>query len=232
MIELKDISFSIGKKNILDNVSLSLPENCIHVFLGPSGCGKTSLLRLVAGLEKPSSGCLLKNCIDVTGKLGSKVGFVFQNLALWPHMTAEKHLQFMLRGSKIQNSDKISALLKQVKLDDRSQAYPHELSGGEKQRLAIVRAVAASPEILLMDEPFSNLDVLLRAELSQILRELVKNERMTILYVTHNIYEALELADSVILFNAHMKQRILTKEELSLMSQAEIINLYKENQNA
>lgn len=232
MIELKNISFSIGNKLILDNVSLEIPENCIHVFLGPSGCGKTTLLRLISGLEKPTKGSLRKDNVDVTGKLGSKVGFVFQHLALWPHMNVENHLQFMLRGSIRQNRERIQSLLREVKLGDRGKAYPHQMSGGEKQRLAIARAVVGEPELLLMDEPFSNLDVLLRTELTQTLRELVKKDNMTILYVTHNIYEALELADSIILFNAHMKQRILTKEELSSMSQNEIVNLYKENQNA
>lgn len=232
MIEVKELSFSIKNKQILNSVDLRLSDNGIHVILGPSGCGKTTLLRLISGLEKPTDGKILKDGQDITTQLRSTVGFVFQNLALWPHMSVEKHLHFMLDGGKKQNANSVDSALKIVNLSDRKKSYPHELSGGEKQRLAIARALVHSPELLLMDEPFSNLDVLLRADLSQILRELVRTTNLTILYVTHNIYEALELADTIILFTADKEQTILDKETLSNMSHEEIINLYKEKQHA
>jgi iron(III) transport system ATP-binding protein len=238
MIEIKDLHFSFGENRILRGIDLSFPVNRIHVILGPSGCGKTTLMRLIAGLEKPDDGN-----ISIDGNCASdkqhfltpnkrNVGFVFQNLALWPHMSVQDHLRFMVEKKDVDRDKKIDTLLERVKLLSKKKRFPHQLSGGEKQRLAIARSLVNSPKYLLMDEPFSNLDLLLREHLSETLKVLSKEEKLTVLYVTHNLQEAYDLAHTITFMSVDGVVRTVSRAELQEMGMDEIRELYGKGYNA
>jgi ABC-type sugar transport system ATPase subunit len=179
------------------------------VLLGPSGCGKTTLLRMIAGLERPDAGEIwIDSRLVVAGRRNivpayeRRVGFVFQDLALWPHLKVRENLSFVLRSTgtpKNQAASRINDVLKTCRIDptlvDR---YPHELSGGEQQRVALARALIRSPRVLLLDEPFSNLDRDLRIALRLELGGLQHQLRLTTIYVTHEPEDASALADRTI----------------------------------
>ncbi len=234
MIEIHKVTYSIESNQILNDVNLSFSGKGIHVILGPSGCGKTTLLRLIAGLEKPKEGeiridgkcAAAKNICSSPEK--RQIGFVFQNLALWPHMSVEKHLRFMLKGKRSEQKNKITLLLEKVRLYSLKKKLPHQLSGGEKQRLAIARSLITSPQYLLMDEPFSNLDLVLRKHLSETLLELKEENNLTVLYVTHNLQEAYDLADTVTFMTMNGNFRTICREELQNMNIEKIQSLYGE----
>jgi len=205
-IELKNISKRLGASNILESVSLTIAEGeCLAVF-GPSGCGKTTLLRILSGLETPDwgevrlGGRLMSSPTRVVPPYQRSVGLVFQDLALWPHMTAWKNIQFGLdkaiRGRK-QRQAKIASLLELVKLRHLGDAYPHQLSGGEQQRLAIARALGQNSKILLLDEPLASLDATLKQELLAELRSILRSLNITIVYVTHDEDEARVIAQRI-----------------------------------
>ncbi|HBZ56926.1 MAG TPA: ABC transporter ATP-binding protein, partial [Syntrophobacteraceae bacterium] len=166
---------------------------------GPSGCGKTTLLRLIAGFEKPLGGRVVIDNVEVSSPSAMmpphrrKLSMVFQDLALWPHMTVAQHLEFVFKKegrTKQGVREGIGGILQNVRIEHLRDRYPHQLSGGEKQRLAIGRALASFPSYLLMDEPFSHLDPRLKEELQQQLLTLNHQSNMGILYVTHNMEEA------------------------------------------
>jgi ABC-type Fe3+/spermidine/putrescine transport system ATPase subunit len=206
MIELKSISKKLAGKEILNQISLQVGQGRCLALLGPSGCGKTTLLRIIAGFEAPDQGEVL-----LAGVLAGdrykllpphkrNLGMVFQDLALWPHMTVQKHLDFMLgkaKTSKAERQAKIFRALKMVQLEDCSLAYPHQLSGGEKQRLALARALITEPAILLFDEPLSSLDSALKEEMMHEVRHILRNLEMTTVYVTHDKQEAFFMADQI-----------------------------------
>jgi len=212
MIDISDLTVKIGSKALLQNLTLSVAEQEILGVLGASGSGKTSLLRAIAGLNRPCSGEIrmagrtVSHPDRLLAPVRRRISMVFQSLALWPHMTAWKHLAFVVEKSqfpdKTRRNDHIASLLNMMHLNGFEDRYPSELSGGEQQRLAIARAMASSPECLLMDEPFSSLDDRLRTELLDITLTLRNMHRMTIIYVTHNIDEALYLADRICIMKA------------------------------
>lgn len=228
MIEIVHLTKYYGKEKALDGVSLNFPHGEIIVIVGPSGCGKTSLLRLVAGLEIPDDGKIV-----IEGTLaGSPVfslaphrrglSLIFQDLALWPHMTVSGHIEFVLQKKKLQKDllrGAIDKALGEVSLSGYDNRYPHELSGGEQQRLAIARAIVTRPKYLLMDEPFSNLDSILKEDLLNLTISLKKKTNMGVICVTHNIDEAYVLADQVAIMNdGHVvqfdsKERVFAKPE-------------------
>ncbi len=185
-IRIVNLTFSYGNRTLIDRVSLVVPEGSVFVLLGPSGCGKTTLLRLVAGFLRPDGGevHLGGQCMSsprhVTQPRKRRIGMVFQSLALWPHLSVAQHLRFA--G---QCGDSMP-LLKSVGLDTVRHRRPDQLSGGQKQRLALGRALAGDPRILLLDEPFSNLDPPYRYEINELLREAWEEARRTILLVTHH----------------------------------------------
>jgi iron(III) transport system ATP-binding protein len=193
-----------GRLEVLRDLSFSLREGEIGCLLGPSGCGKTTALRAVAGFVRPSGGC-----IRIAGKAVSDprhctapesrgVGVVFQDYALFPHLDVAGNIAFGLRGQDpARRRQRVSELLELVGLPRIGDRYPHELSGGQQQRVALARALAPSPSILLLDEPFSNLDPDLRERLAMDLREILERARITALLVTHDQYEAFALADQV-----------------------------------
>ena len=201
ILELKDLSHSYdGSEISLKNISLTVNKAEKVSVLGPSGSGKSTLLRLIAGLEKPYSGT-----ITIQGKIVSdqdhmvapekrNVGLVVQNKALFPHLTVQKNIGFGIR--KNQEKTKIIAdLLSLFKIEHLSNKYPHEISGGEQQRTAIARSMAPSPELLMLDEPFSALDRELKEELYAELNHIFKERQQTIILVTHDLDEAKVLSD-------------------------------------
>ena len=193
----------------VDRVSLDIAAGESIVILGPSGCGKTTLLRLIAGLERLDTGEIWIDGRQVAGGAGKAVppherrlGFVFQDLALWPHLTVRQNLDFVMRSVRVDRSerakrgDDVLRLLRIEALSDRS---PHQLSGGEQQRVALARALVGEPRLLLLDEPFSNLDTALRATLRAELARLQRQLGLTTMYVTHQRDDAVELADRVVI---------------------------------
>ncbi|WP_051308941.1 ABC transporter ATP-binding protein [Desulfogranum japonicum] len=193
---------------IVEKLSLSLAPKEKLALIGPSGCGKTTTLRLIAGFEQPESGTIQMGgaTVSAANKLvppyKRKIAMVFQDLALWPHMTARQHLAFVLPKSvkRRQRQEKIMHLLNLVHLPYPDK-YPGQLSGGEQQRLALARALAQAPDILLMDEPFSSLDTDLRNTLLQEVRTLLDQLGITTIYVTHDMREAAYMADRVAVLN-------------------------------
>ena len=209
-IFLQQISKSYKDCVALSNVSLVIEEGELIALLGPSGSGKTTLLKVIAGLEGPTQGQILINNNNVT-KLSPKdrqIGFVFQNYALFKHMTVFENIAFGLKvkpsKTRLVRKDiesKVEELLKLVQIDNLKHRYPHELSGGQRQRVALARALAVEPKILLLDEPFAALDTKLKQELRRWLRGLQKKLKITIILVTHDQEEALDVADRVMILN-------------------------------
>lgn len=205
---LQDIAIRYASKTIVENISFTLEEGDIGCLLGPSGCGKTTLLRTIAGFERPANGRItLRGSEVATPSLlippeKRRVGMVFQDYALFPHLSVEQNIAFGLNKlSKPQQQHRVDELLSLIDLDHTKSRYPHQLSGGQQQRIALARALAPKPDILLLDEPFSNLDVELRESLAQDVRQLIKTEQVTAILVTHDQQEAFATADKIALLN-------------------------------
>lgn len=187
---------------VLQGVDLKVDAGTIVCLLGPSGCGKTTLLRLIAGFEAPSAGhiCLMKQLVSRPGLLvppeKRHIGMVFQDYALFPHMTVAQNIQFgLFRWSASGRRTRLLELLQLVGLEGLEKRYPHELSGGQQQRVALARALASNPQLLLLDEPFSNLDVNLRQQLRDEVQTILVRAGITTILVTHDQEEALSLGD-------------------------------------
>ena len=201
-IRVEKVSKRFGKVEALKGVDLEVRDQEFLVLLGPSGCGKTTLLRIVAGLEAPTSGEVYigeRRVTHLPPRLRG-IAMVFQNYAIFPHLTVYENVAFGLRMKRRPEEEirrkvgEVAALLHIEELLDR---YPAQLSGGQRQRVAVARALAVEPEVLLMDEPLSNLDALLRLEMRAELKRLLKETRTTTLYVTHDQVEAMSLADRI-----------------------------------
>lgn len=223
-IEFEQVSKSFDETKVVDDVSFKIDKGHVLGILGPSGSGKTTIMRMVAGFEKPDSGKIMID-EDVVFDFGSGsfiepekrgISMVFQDLALWPHMTCRQHLEFALEargGGKKDFDDVIATQLEKVGLGDRVGAYPHELSGGEKQRLSIARALVQEPKVLLFDEPLSNLDQILRKDLMREFISIKKEYGITTIYVTHNYKDILDLCDNIaVIDNGRVVQMDKTKK--------------------
>lgn len=196
MIELQDVSVSLHGHEILRDVTLAIGAEEVLAVVGPSGSGKSTLLRVVLGFITPSRGGVRIDGVHVSaaGRIAvppeeRHLAMVFQDLALWPHMTVREHLAFAAR-----DEGRIDDLLRRVGLDGKAERRPALLSGGERQRVALARALVGEPAALLLDEPLSNIDVMLQQELIALLRELLDERRRAILLVTHDLREAGALA--------------------------------------
>jgi len=209
MIDLKNISFSYRDKKVLHEFSLSLNPGEISCLLGSSGCGKTTILRLIAGLEVPEKGEIILNG-NILSEEGNiivpahkrNVGFIFQDLALWPHFTVFKNIAFGLQERKKPDvKGRVTWMLEHFGIPDLADKYPHQLSGGQKQLVAISRSLVLEPDILLMDEPLSNLDVILKRRILEHIKDLKTSFNVTIVYVTHDHREAFAIADNVVVLN-------------------------------
>ena len=222
MLRTENLTKRYSRLEAVKDVTLHISRGEILTVLGPSGCGKTTLLRLIAGLERPDEGRVLIDGIEVSSPnkmvppFKRKLSMIFQDLALWPHMTVKGNIKFVMEKNLTKDilREEIHKILEKVNLIGFNNRYPHQLSGGEKQRLAIARALASRPAYLLMDEPFSNLDLLLKEELQNVVIKLKKDSQIGIIYVTHNIDEALILADRIAIMNKGRIEQMGTKDEL------------------
>ncbi len=201
MVRLSGLSVSYGPVEAVRNLGLELKRGRILALLGPSGCGKTTTLRAIAGFEPPSSGGIEIDGEWVAGKNGfvppekRRVGVVFQDYALFPHLTVERNIAFGLSGEKKKN--RVAEVISLARLDGLGDRMPHELSGGQQQRVALARALAPEPSVILLDEPFSNLDAALRAEVRRDMKQILTDAGATSIFVTHDQDEALSIADEV-----------------------------------
>ena len=206
---------------VLRDVSLRIDAGAMVCLLGPSGCGKTTLLRLIAGFEEPDAGTvrLGDRQVSAPGRVLApekrQIGMVFQDYALFPHMTVAQNIVFgLFRSPAGHRKRRLADLLHLVGLEDMAGRYPHELSGGQQQRVALARALAPGPQLLLLDEPFSNLDVNLRRQLRQEMQEVLRHANMTTVLVTHDQEEALSFADHVAILEAGQVVQYDTPEAL------------------
>lgn len=218
-LSIINIEKNFGKLQALKNVSLEIKEKEFFTLLGPSGCGKTTLLRIIAGFERPEKGKILFNDKDNTSLPPWKknIGFVFQNYALWPNKTVFKNIAYGLEIKKVDSKtirDKVKWALDMVELPNIEGKYPEEMSGGQQQRVAIARALVINPEILLLDEPLSNLDAKLRISLRKQIKQIQQRLGITAVYVTHDQEEALEISDRIAVMNKGKVLQIGNPEEI------------------
>jgi iron(III) transport system ATP-binding protein len=224
-IEVADLAVRYGDVTAVDGISFDIAPGELVTLLGPSGCGKTTTLRAVAGLETPSGGRIRLNdetVYSVTERRNVPaekrgVSMVFQSYAIWPHMTVFDNVAYGLRVRKLPQAEvreNVERVLGLVQMQDYGDRPASKLSGGQQQRVAVARAVAFSPNVLLFDEPLSNLDAKLRAEMRVELRELQRRLDITSLYVTHDQEEALAISDRVIVMNGGRIEQIGTPEEI------------------
>ena len=201
-VQLDKVSKSFGFTRAVEGVTLAVHPGELFAVLGPSGCGKTTLLRLIAGFERPESGAVTVGGRVVAGNRNwvaperRRIGMVFQDYALFPHLTVERNVAF---GCGRSNLDGPRRALELVGLQHKADRHPHELSGGERQRVALARALAPEPEVVLLDEPFSSLDATLRADLRREVELILRDAGATAILVTHDQEEALTLADRLAL---------------------------------
>jgi NitT/TauT family transport system ATP-binding protein len=209
-IEVRNISFEydteMGKVLAVKDVSFSVAPSEFLCVLGPSGCGKTTILNMLAGFLKPTQGEILIDGKPVTGQ-GQDRGVVFQDFAqLFPWRTAKRNVEFGLEMRGVPDAERRETamrFLKLVKLEKFADVYPHQLSGGMQQRVAIARALAYNPGVLLMDEPFAALDAMTRDEMQKQLTEVWQATQKTVVYITHNVAEAVYLADEILVLAPH-----------------------------
>lgn len=198
MISLQNIDFKYDNSNelVLNNLSLDVEKGKILAIIGASGCGKSTILRIIAGLEKPQSGNVFINGKDVsnTPTENRNVGFMFQEYALFPHMTVYQNILFGLK----KDNGRVKEIATIVGIEELLERYPHELSGGQRQRVALARSVAYEPSVLLLDEPFSNLDTDLKDHIRIDLLKILKKLEITTILVTHDKEDAEVLADEVV----------------------------------
>jgi len=222
-LKLDQLSKSFGKKSVLSPLTLDVSSGEFVALLGPSGCGKTTLLRMIAGLEQPTAGTisfgeetLYKNGKSVPPEKRG-FGMVFQSYAVWPHMTVFENVEFPLRvrkQPKPERRKRVQEALELVHLETLAGEYPGKLSGGQQQRVALARGLAMEPRILLLDEPLSNLDARLRAELRREIRDLHRKLKITIVYVTHDQKEAFQMSTRVVVLNDGKIEQAGTPEEI------------------
>jgi len=218
-IELKRVSKKFGDFTAVNEVSLDIYQGELFALLGPSGCGKTTLLRMLAGLERPSSGEILIDGQDVTNKppYERPVNMMFQSYALFPHMTVEKNVAFGLRQEKMNKQDiaaRVKELLELVQLQDFARRKPAELSGGQGQRVALARSLAKRPKLLLLDEPLAALDKKLREETQFELMNIQEQTNVTFVVVTHDQEEAMTLSTRIAVMNEGVVQQIGTPTQV------------------
>jgi putative spermidine/putrescine transport system ATP-binding protein len=218
-LELKDITKHFGRFTAVDCVNLAVEQGEFLTLLGPSGCGKTTILRMVAGFETPSVGNILLEGENITHRAANKrpMGMVFQSYALFPHMTAAQNIAF---GMSIRRQPpevikrRCNELLELVGLSDKGNSYPHHLSGGQQQRIAIARALAVEPKVLLLDEPLSALDAKVRVSLRNEIRRIQQQLKITAIYVTHDQEEALAISDRIAVIASGKIEQLDQPEEI------------------
>jgi iron(III) transport system ATP-binding protein len=224
-IRLKELSKSYGTSHVLNGINLEVGDKEFVTLLGPSGCGKTTTLMAIAGFEDPDSGVIM--CGDQVFFDGNRrhqvpaerrnLGIVFQSYAIWPHMTVAANVGFPLALRKVKKSDierRVTEMLELVELGELGKQYPHQLSGGQQQRVALARALSSSPSVLLLDEPFSNLDAKLRERSRKWLRSLQREIGITTVFVTHDQDEALSMSDRIMVMDRGVIQQSGSPEDI------------------
>jgi len=219
LLELQKVikSFARTSSPAINQISLQLPQGKILALLGSSGCGKTTLLRLIAGFDQPQAGDILLSGRSITSLApeARNVGMVFQDFALFPHLNVWQNVAFGLRRLSAINAKKVvSQALSLVSLTELSDRYPHQLSGGQQQRVALARAIAPNPDLILFDEPLSNLDTQIRLQLRRELRQILKNTDKTAIFVTHDQEEAMHLADLIAVMRLGKIEQIGSPEQI------------------
>ncbi len=197
VVTVKNITKNFNRLKVLDDVSLSLDKGKITCVLGPSGCGKSTLLKIIAGLETPSKGKIVAD-ISLPGKA---VGYMSQEDSLLPWKTAEQNVSLAMELIGVKNHRQAMKMLKLVHLARFFRFYPAELSGGQRQRVSLARMLSIVPQLLLLDEPFSALDIVVKNELAQIIRNYVLEHQAAALMITHSVEEALLLADRIVILS-------------------------------
>ncbi len=224
-VTLKNLEKKFGDTSVVKNFDLVIEQGKFVSFLGPSGCGKTTILRMIAGLTEPTAGEILLGDKIVFSHEWKRslppekrnIGMVFQSYALWPHMSAFYNIAYPLRiqkRSKAEIQKKVEHYLRLVNLQGLENRYPHELSGGQQQRVSLARALIREPELLLLDEPLSNLDAKLKLQMRHEIKQIQKKLNITTVYVTHDQEEALELSDLIVLMNEGRIEQVDTPESL------------------
>ncbi|MFC6755477.1 MULTISPECIES: ABC transporter ATP-binding protein [Haloarcula] len=210
VLSIDGVSKDYGRETAVEELSLSVKDGELLTLLGPSGCGKTTTLRMIAGLEEPSAGSITIAGETVTADADGPykkpeerdVGIVFQDYALFPHLTVGENIAFGLDELESDETDaRVAELLELVDLEAHEEKMPSQLSGGQQQRVALARSLAPEPDVLLLDEPFSNLDVRLRVEMREEVRRILKRAGVTAISVTHDQEEALSISDRVAIMN-------------------------------
>lgn len=218
-IEVKNLSRSYGDIDAVKDVSFTVPEKSFTVLLGPSGCGKSTILKMLSGLEQVSHGTINIGGADVTDVEASKrgVSMVFQSYALFPHLNVKENIQFGLKVRKVpaeEREKKVAEAAQVVGLTELLDRKPANLSGGQRQRVALARSIVSDQSVCLMDEPLSNLDSKLRAEMRDEIRDLQKRLGLTVVYVTHDQVEAMSMADQIILLKLGEIVQVGAPEEI------------------
>ena len=218
-VTLKNVVKRYGRTIAVDHVSLEIVEGTLFTFLGPSGCGKTTTLRLIAGFEEPDEGSIFFDNVDVTYRkpYERNTAMVFQNYALWPHMTVYENIAYGLKVRKVPRQEirsRVKRVLELVKLEGLENRYPSQLSGGQQQRVALARALVVEPEVLLLDEPLSNLDAKLRIEMREEIKKIQRQLGITTIYVTHDQEEAMSISDKIAVMNQGRVLQIDTPENI------------------
>jgi putative spermidine/putrescine transport system ATP-binding protein len=218
-LELRKVKKLFGTVTAVQDFNLDIEKGSLVSFLGPSGCGKTTTLRMIAGFEQPDSGTIQLDGEDITRIPPNRrdIGMVFQAYALFPNMTVRDNVAFGLRMRKIPKAEmgkSIDDVLEMVRLTDTAKRFPHQLSGGQQQRIALARALAVRPRVLLLDEPLSALDAEVRVALRGEIRRIQTQMAITTVYVTHDQEEALSISDKVVVMNNGLIEQIGTPEEI------------------
>jgi putative spermidine/putrescine transport system ATP-binding protein len=206
-LRIERLAKTFGQNRVVKDVDLSFGRGEFVTLLGPSGCGKTTILRMIAGFERPTSGRIIVDGTDITGLNPNqrKIGMVFQAYALFPNMNVADNIGFGLRVARVpapQRMQRVEEMLKLIGLSGFGKRFPFELSGGQQQRVALARALAPSPRMLLLDEPLSALDAKIRISLREQIREIQRELGITTVFVTHDQEEALSISDRIVVLNA------------------------------
>jgi len=226
VLELKGVSKHFAAHKAVDGVSLAVERGSLFALLGPSGCGKTTVLRMVAGFDQPTSGEILLNGQDIAPlrPFERNVCTVFQNYALFPHLTARENIEFGLRRHGDRDIErKVEKMLDLVQLSGKEHRLPAQMSGGEKQRVALARSLVLEPEILLLDEPLSALDPKLRKQVRSELRALQRRVGITFIIVTHDQEEAMAMSDQIALLHRGRLEQIGTPEDIYLRPKSRFV---------